>query len=85
MTEAEIKSRLRQFIEDNNGQNSWKGYVGGQLEYDIAQFVLIIIQNLREKSAASRSEQLGCDCDKWHDRMEESNNNCSTCDRPIIS
>ena len=25
-----------------------------------------------------------CDCDKWHDRMEESNNNCSTCDRQII-
>jgi hypothetical protein len=25
-----------------------------------------------------------CDCDKWHDRMEESNNNCSTCDRPIM-
>ena len=24
-----------------------------------------------------------CDCNKWHDRMEESNNNCSTCDRPI--
>ena len=24
-----------------------------------------------------------CDCDKWHDRMEESNNNCSTCDKPI--
>lgn len=25
-----------------------------------------------------------CNCDKWHDRMEESNNNCSTCDRPIM-
>ena len=30
-----------------------------------------------------RSEQLVCNCDKWHDRMEESNNNCSTCDKPI--
>jgi hypothetical protein len=44
MTEADIKSRFRKFIEDNNGQNSWKGYVGSQLEYDIAQFVLTIIQ-----------------------------------------
>jgi hypothetical protein len=24
-----------------------------------------------------------CDCDKWHDRMEESNNHCSSCDKPI--
>ena len=28
-------------------------------------------------------KQLLCDCNKWHDRMEESNNNCSTCDKPI--
>ena len=24
-----------------------------------------------------------CNCNKWHDRMEESNNNCSTCFRKI--
>ena len=30
-----------------------------------------------------RSEQIVCDCDKWHDRMEESNNNCNTCGKPI--
>lgn len=28
--------------------------------------------------------QLLCDCDKLHDRMEESNNRCITCNRPII-
>ena len=24
-----------------------------------------------------------CDCDKYHDRYEEANNNCNSCDRPI--
>jgi len=24
-----------------------------------------------------------CDCNRWHDRMEESNNTCSACDKPI--
>lgn len=24
-----------------------------------------------------------CDCNRWHDRMEESNNKCSACDKPI--
>ena len=24
-----------------------------------------------------------CNCDKWHDRMEESNNICSTCEKRI--
>ena len=24
-----------------------------------------------------------CDCDKYHDRYEEVNNNCNSCDRPI--
>jgi hypothetical protein len=38
---------------------------------------------LRIHDVVGRSEQLVCDCDKWHDRMEESNNTCSTCDKPI--
>tara|TARA_B110000211_G_scaffold208416_1_gene244940 strand:+ start:52 stop:276 length:225 start_codon:yes stop_codon:yes gene_type:complete len=24
-----------------------------------------------------------CDCDKYHDRYEEVNNNCNSCDKPI--
>jgi len=24
-----------------------------------------------------------CDCNRWHDRIEESNNTCSVCDKPI--
>ena len=24
-----------------------------------------------------------CVCDKYHDRYEEANNNCNSCDRPI--
>ena len=38
---------------------------------------------LRIHDVVGRSEQLVCDCNKWHDRMEESNNHCSTCDKPI--
>lgn len=31
----------------------------------------------------SHPVKLYCDCDKWHDRMEASNNSCSTCGKPI--
>ena len=24
-----------------------------------------------------------CECDKYHDRYEESNNNCNSCDKPL--
>ena len=24
-----------------------------------------------------------CDCDKYHDRYEEANNNCNSCDKPL--
>jgi hypothetical protein len=42
-----------------------------------------IKQALSIADVVGQSEQLVCDCDKWHDRMEESNNTCSTCDKPI--
>ena len=42
---------------------------------EIAKLRMSIKDHLRINSV--------CDCDKWHDRMEESNNNCSTCDRQI--
>lgn len=29
--------------------------------------------------------QLVCDYNKWYDRMEESNNICSTCDKPKLN
>ena len=38
-----------------------------------------ILEALRQPAVISSV----CVCDKWHDRMEESNNSCSTCDKPI--
>lgn len=44
-----------------------------------------IIQMLEEYGNQALRIQIHdvCSCDKWHDRMEESNNNCSTCNKPI--
>jgi hypothetical protein len=42
-----------------------------------------VVKNCSIPAVVGRSEQLVCGCDKWHDRMEESNNTCSTCDKPI--
>ena len=39
MTESEVTSRLRRFMQDNNGENSWREYNGSQLEADIVSFV----------------------------------------------
>ena len=36
-----------------------------------------------DEDIASDVVSMYCDCDKYHDRYEEANNNCNSCDRPI--
>lgn len=44
-----------------------------------------IIEAMEEYAALRQPLVIGsvCDCNRWHDRMEESNNKCSACDKPI--
>jgi hypothetical protein len=60
------------FEDDKNGH--W-------VEYSEHKAIVEALTEQLRKHAVIKSV---CDCDKWHDRMEESNNNCSTCDRPIM-
>lgn len=63
------------FEDDKNGH--WVEYS------EHKAIVEALTEQLRKHAVVGRSEQLVCNCDKWHDRMEESNNKCSTCDKPI--
>ncbi len=63
-------------------------YKGASLELELTDDYINwlernVVKLFAIPAVVGRSEQLICDCDKWHDRMEESNNTCSTCDRPI--
>jgi len=64
-----MKEQIREIL--------WNFVAGEVTDSEATQQVLDLFAVVR------RSEQLVCCCDKWHDRMEESNNTCSTCDRKI--
>ena len=40
-------------------------------------------QALATPAVVGQSEQLVCVCNKWHDRYEEANNTCNSCDKAI--
>lgn len=62
MERQEIKLRLREFIQNNNGKNAWKPYENRVLEHDIVSFVESL---LSQQPVAGRSELLR-DYFAWH-------------------
>jgi hypothetical protein len=46
---------------------------------DIIDFEQWIVKKLTLTDVVSTY----CDCDKYHDRYEEANNNCNSCDKPL--
>ena len=53
----EIRERLKNHIEDNNGEGSWKKYYGSRLEGDIIRFVEKEFLNI-EKILLTNSDKL---------------------------
>jgi hypothetical protein len=76
---------LEQFLENElNGLALKKSdWVDLTIEDDSRERTLLEVQEVVKKLTIPVVVSMYCDCDKYHSRYEESNNNCASCDKPI--
>ena len=78
MDKQKIISVLEDLVyEDINQEDYWKAVKEAKL------LIKELKQALTIPAVVGQSEQLVCVCNKWHDRYEEANNTCNSCDKAI--
>lgn len=75
----------REYFLDEAIKRHWNVLYGSKIGLDFCKEYADYYHQAKLKELTTPEERgyEFCECDKWHDRMEESNNNCSTCDKPM--